>query len=132
MISDLKKKPTLRSKILKNILNVIFRNLELLIFVFKKIFHRNKTIQGEKYQLQKWEKVREDSDGKKWKKIVVVRRFPHSRYSSHNFAVWFKIQDVFEDNMNVFHKETTTQDEKELPALKKLWDDCFQEEGFIN
>ena len=30
-------------------------------------FEKNKTIDGQKYQLQKWEKIREDSDGKKWK-----------------------------------------------------------------
>ena len=114
MISYLKKKPTLRSKVLKNILNVIFRNLELLIFVFKKIFHRNKTIQGEKYQLQKWEKVLEDFTGKKWKKIVVIRRLSQD-------DLWYKVQDVFEDGQNVFHKETSPLDDDTLANLKKFW-----------
>ena len=90
-------------------------------------FEKNKTIDGEKYQLQKWEKIREDSDGKKWKKIVVVRRFPDILP-----CVWFKIQDVFEDDINVFHKETTTNEEEELPDLKKLWEENFQEESFIH
>ena len=63
---------------------------------------------------------------------MVVRRFPDKRYSSHHSAVWFKIQDVFEDDTNVFHKETTPSDEDELPAMKKLWDENFHEEGFIN
>ena len=126
MILDMKKKPTSKGKFLKNIQYTIS-----IIHILKKIFYRNKTIEGEKYQLQKWEKVKEDSDGKKWKKIVVKRRFPDSRYSSHNPAVWYKIQDVFEDEKNVFHKETTTQDVEELPTLKTLWEKTFQEEGFI-
>ena len=62
---------------------------------------------------------------------MVKRRFPDSRYSSHNPAVWYKIQDVFEDEKNVFHKETTTQDVEELPTLKTLWEKTFQDEGFI-
>ena len=63
---------------------------------------------------------------------MVVRRFPDKRYSSHHSAVWFKIQDVFEDDINVFHKETTTNEEEELPDLKKLWEENFQEESFIH
>ena len=125
MILDMKKKLTSKGKFLKNIFHTSISH------ILKKIFYRNKTIKGEKYQLQKWEKIKEDSDGKKWKKIVVKRRFPDSRYSSHNPAVWYKIQDVFEDDKNVFHKETTTQDVEELPTLKTLWEKTFQEEGFI-
>ena len=63
-------------------------------------FEKNKTIDGQKYQLQKWEKIREDSDGKRWKKIVVVQRFPDILP-----CVWFKIQDVFEDDIKIFKKK---------------------------
>ena len=38
-------------------------------------FEKNKTIDGQKYQLQKWEKIREDSDGKKWKKLWLSEDF---------------------------------------------------------
>ena len=64
---------------------------------------------------------------KSGKIIVVVRRFPDILP-----CVWFKIQDVFEDDINVFHKETTTNEEEELPDLKKLWKENFQEESFIH
>ena len=66
------------------------------------------------YQLQKWEKVLEDFTGKKWKKIVVIRRLSQD-------DLWYKVQDVFEDGKNVFHKETSPLNDATLANLKKFW-----------
>ena len=77
--------------------------------------YRNLTLRKLGYQLQKWEKVHEDFTGKKWKKTVVIRRL------LDHAGIWYKVQDVFEDGKNVFHKETSPQDDDTLANLKKFW-----------
>ena len=77
-------------------------------------YERNLTRRKLGYQLQKWEKVLEDFTGKKWTKIVVIRKLDKEN-------IWYEVQDVFEDGKNIFHKETSSLDGKSLDNLKKLW-----------
>ena len=82
-------------------------------------YERNLTLRKLGYQLQKWEKVLEDFNGKKWKKTVVIRRLDTSLTGQG--GTWYKVQDVFEDGKNVFHKETSPLDDTTLANLKKFW-----------
>ena len=81
-------------------------------------YERNLTRRKLGYKLQKWEKVLEDFTGKKWKKIVVIRKLDKEN-------IWYKVQDVFEDGKNVFHKETSPLDDTELAQLKSFWSKNF-------
>ena len=81
-------------------------------------YERNLTRRKLGYKLQKWEKVLEDFTGKKWKKIVVIRKLDKEN-------IWYKVQDVFEDGKNLFHKETSPLDDTELAQLKSFWSKNF-------
>lgn len=82
------------------------------------IIYRNLTRRKLDYKLQKWEKVLEDFTGKNWKKIVIIRRLGQD-------DIWYKVQDVFEDGKNLFHKETSPLDDTELAQLKSFWSKNF-------
>ena len=77
---------------------------------------RERTIDGTVYHEKREEKILVDLEtNSQWKRTKVVRRIG-------NDGMMSKVIDVFLDDKNVWHKETSSlEDENELQQFKKDW-----------
>ena len=81
----------------------------------EKYVETKKFVRGLTYKKQIWTDVREDINGKIWKREEIVRGL---RPSS---SLWHKVVDIFIDGQNAYHHESSSLEDAELAQFKKLW-----------